>query len=1206
MAYTADIVKISRELLGNVIIGSQEFLFNLDESPDFIYVDFTNSGYAVFAADSLEVLEFAAQGSLPYQNTRGRRYYNGPKGYYTKRNEQFVNEVTNESFVISASEARASSQAIRQTFSISKRELELEREENNGELIVRAAALSEKNKSPKEGTGFIKGTDVFYEISIDNSDYFKTDPTHGENEHGTCGSVAAQLLLSYNNYYNDRRIISPHYLNGGWHNATGNNNINDYDNYNFPFQDPNACGNPMYMTSQTTGSNNTFYNDLINAIEPDLNGSLNTDVIKGIKKILNVKNVSYSTNSYNINEANVRAQINAQRPVIIEMRKSLGADGNHYVVGYGYGDYKYPVGHPNAGLECSGYIVHYGWSSNRNNVWINTEWCRSYITMQINHTHTYVSTGTVLKGQEMILRCTTCYHRITDTLFTVSGNAVTGLKYPLTSAVSITIPELINDVPITVIGSSAFENQTNIIGVTIPNTVTRVRLSAFLNTGIWNTTAIGSVVYADKWAVGYKGTNASGVLTFRSINPPTGIGDYAFSSVTSLKDAEIPSSVTAIGTNAFSNNSSFERVWIPSSVTVIDSMVFSNCPLLTIYAQAVNMPSGWNASWNPSYRHIYWNSPAAYIRIISQTSILGIPATVPWTSPVSQIGYSDQYSGTVTWKHTVSGAPHTGVFAPTTSYTATINLTAKDGFTLQGVASNSFKVTGAATTNAANSGVITAVFMAIIDQDAIPGVAAPVPGERPVTQIGYSDQYTGTVTWKPNHTVFAAETQYIATIDLREKTGFSFHGMEANFFTVEGAVAATNPTNSGYVTAVFLPKLGFSYGDGTIYNPYLIKNIKHLQDISEYDSDTTYFRLEESIDLSDAWIFLIQFPLPHFYGHFDGNGKTISNLSGYQKNTDGGGFGLFEENSGTIENLHIIGHIGVPDETFTGMIAGFNYGVIRNCTARTSSKYSMIYATQTFDSCAGGIAGYNEGTIEMCVSYGGVQSGNTVGGIVGYNADGGTIIRSYNYGIVSGYDNVGGIVGYNARDGLVLQSYNSGQIYGYGENNGGIAGQNHWGVIENTYNTGNVSGGNYVGGIVGYNSYNSWLAYSYNIGSVSGGNYIGGIAGSDPNTVNRVNNCVSLGGGVSGTSNVARVSSGGGILSNNRARANMTVTTSGNSTQITSSDSNGIHGLDTSDNTPLSDVFSGWDTTYVWSTPYGNLSNGILPKLNDMPCGPQN
>ena len=84
MAYTADIENISQEMFGDVEITSKEFLFNLDDSPDFIHVEFTNSGYAVFAADSFELLEYAAQGSLPYQNTRARRYYNGPKRYLTK------------------------------------------------------------------------------------------------------------------------------------------------------------------------------------------------------------------------------------------------------------------------------------------------------------------------------------------------------------------------------------------------------------------------------------------------------------------------------------------------------------------------------------------------------------------------------------------------------------------------------------------------------------------------------------------------------------------------------------------------------------------------------------------------------------------------------------------------------------------------------------------------------------------------------------------------------------------------------------------------------------------------------------------------------------------------------------------------------------------------------------------------------------------
>jgi hypothetical protein len=66
-----------------------------------------------------------------------------------------------------------------------------------------------------------------------------------------------------------------------------------------------------------------------------------------------------------------------------------------------------------------------------------------------------------------------------------------------------------------------------------------------------------------------------------------------------------------------------------------------------------------------------------------------------------------QYTATLTW----NGSPAT--FAASTIYTATITLTPKAGYTLTGVAKNFFTVWGAtSTTNAANSGVVTAVFPA--------------------------------------------------------------------------------------------------------------------------------------------------------------------------------------------------------------------------------------------------------------------------------------------------------------------------------------------------------------------------------------------------------------------------------------------------------------------------------------------------------------
>lgn len=83
------------------------------------------------------------------------------------------------------------------------------------------------------------------------------------------------------------------------------------------------------------------------------------------------------------------------------------------------------------------------------------------------------------------------------------------------------------------------------------------------------------------------------------------------------------------------------------------------------------------------------------------------------------------------------------------------------------------------------------------------GVTVPVTGETPVTEITETDEYTGEVTWEPADDVFAAETEYTATISLTPKEGFTLTGVTANFFTVDGATETTNDEDSGAITAVF-------------------------------------------------------------------------------------------------------------------------------------------------------------------------------------------------------------------------------------------------------------------------------------------------------------------------------------------------------------------------------------------------------------------
>lgn len=95
------------------------------------------------------------------------------------------------------------------------------------------------------------------------------------------------------------------------------------------------------------------------------------------------------------------------------------------------------------------------------------------------------------------------------------------------------------------------------------------------------------------------------------------------------------------------------------------------------------------------------------VAVISIQSIPGNLVPVAGKMPTTTITSTAQYDATISW------SPNTTPFEAGQVYTATIMLTPKKGFTLQGVGANFFSVQGATTTNAANSGIITAEFPAV-------------------------------------------------------------------------------------------------------------------------------------------------------------------------------------------------------------------------------------------------------------------------------------------------------------------------------------------------------------------------------------------------------------------------------------------------------------------------------------------------------------
>ena len=89
---------------------------------------------------------------------------------------------------------------------------------------------------------------------------------------------------------------------------------------------------------------------------------------------------------------------------------------------------------------------------------------------------------------------------------------------------------------------------------------------------------------------------------------------------------------------------------------------------------------------------------------ITLLAIPGVTAPVRGAVPVTTAIDTAQYTGSISW------SPAANLFAANTVYTATIVLTVKDAWSFSGVTANSFLVAGAAATNVANTGIVTAVF----------------------------------------------------------------------------------------------------------------------------------------------------------------------------------------------------------------------------------------------------------------------------------------------------------------------------------------------------------------------------------------------------------------------------------------------------------------------------------------------------------------
>ena len=152
-----------------------------------------------------------------------------------------------------------------------------------------------------------------------------------------------------------------------------------------------------------------------------------------------------------------------------------------------------------------------------------------------------------------------------------------------------------------------------------------------------------------------------------------------------------------------------------------------------------------------------------------------------------------------------------------------------------------------------------------------------------------------------------------------------------------------------------------------------------------------------------------------------------------------------------------------------------------------------------------------------------------------------------NGGQIRGRATVGGIVGsVNGEGAKIINCYVTGNVSGTGYWVGGLAGWVNKGSVINCYTTCTVTGNQSVGGLIGNISNSGSVINCYATGNViSNGSYAGGVVG-DMSGGGIITDCVALNPSVTSiSSSIGRVSSRSGVLANNWARNNMTVTVNG-------------------------------------------------------------
>ncbi|TWH51617.1 filamentous hemagglutinin N-terminal domain-containing protein [Sporomusa sp. KB1] len=374
----------------------------------------------------------------------------------------------------------------------------------------------------------------------------------------------------------------------------------------------------------------------------------------------------------------------------------------------------------------------------------------------------------------------------------------------------------------------------------------------------------------------------------------------------------------------------------------------------------------------------------------------------------------------------------------------------------------------------------------------------------------------------------------------------------------------------------------------------IITTLDQLLALSNNLSGT--YILAADIDLTGtAWTPIGDSATTSFTGILKGNGYTISGLT--ITDSAASALGLFGYTKGaslSSINLTNVNIVAGANNLYVGSLVGYS-GIGTSITG--SSSAGKIIASGTGNT-VGGLVGYNAGSIESSANTAAVTAtgaSSLVGGLAGWNAIDGVITGSNNAGMVtaSGANSiVGGLTGTNA--GTIESSYvdTAVTVTSDADSNsaGGLVGEND-GSISSSYNKGGVkttasATNNKVGGLAGVNNASSTITGSYNSGAITANGAasdVGGLIGTNNSNITSLYNA----GAVTSTADNSIV---GGLVGRN----NSTISNSYNSARVTASGATSTAGGLVGINTSTGAITGSYDTSAVTVSGAASTAGGLV------------